>query len=56
MRPKVMLILDTDKRPLGQYPIVDLIQDIETEEGRPLEIKRGLEPGAYGVDASELYL
>ena len=56
LRPKVMMILDSDKRPLGHYPIVDLIQETETRDGRPLEIKRGLEPGAYGIDASELYL
>lgn len=56
LRPKIMLILDADKRPYGHFPIIDLIQDVETRDGRPLEIKRSLEPGAYGIDAAELYL
>lgn len=57
LRPTVMLILDTDKKPLSEFRTVDLREQITDEEGNhSLWITRGLEPGAYGVDPSEYYL
>jgi len=56
LRPKVMVVLDPDKRPYNNFPILDLIQATEDNKGNPLGISRALQPGAYGIDAKELYL
>ncbi len=56
LRPKVMLILDPEKKPYGHFPILDLIQDTVDKHGRALEILRGLEPGSYGINPEELFL
>jgi len=51
-KPKVMLLLDKDKKDLGQYPTVDLMDD---SAGKSYEILRGLDPGAYGISSQQLY-
>lgn len=56
LRPKVMVVLDSDKRPYNQFPILDLFQTTQDSKGNPLGISRALQPGAYGIDARELYL
>jgi len=56
LRPKIMVVLDADKRPDPHFPIIDLIHATEDKMGNPLGISRALQPGAYGIDAKELYL
>jgi len=56
MRPKVMLILDEDKAHFMEYKIVDLTDQFEDSSGLPLNIYKGLDPDAYGLDPSEYYL
>ena len=56
MRPKVMLILDEDKKHLMEYKTVDLAQRFEDSSNLPLNIYRGLDPGSYGIDPTEYYL
>jgi HD-GYP domain-containing protein (c-di-GMP phosphodiesterase class II) len=56
LRPKVMLILDADKRLLAEFPTIDLYQVTVNEEGEDINIKQSLEPGSYGIDPSELLL
>ena len=56
MRPKVMLILDRDKSQLKEYRTVDLVEKLEDSNHLPLNIYRGLDPGAYGIDPTEYYL
>jgi hypothetical protein len=56
LRPKIMVVLDADKRPYPHFPIIDLIHATEDKMGNPLGISRALQPGAYGIDAKELYL
>jgi HD-GYP domain-containing protein (c-di-GMP phosphodiesterase class II) len=53
LRPRVMLLLDGDKRPLERFREIDLG---EGGEGGDLTVKQGLPPGAYGIDPSELFL
>lgn len=57
LRPKLMMILDREKRPRRHFTVVDLrtVSGNQYEEGS-LWITRGLEPGAYGVDPEEFYL
>ena len=56
MRPKIMMILDEDKKHFMEYKIVDLSKVFEDSENLPLNIYRGLDPEAYGIDPSEYYL
>jgi HD-GYP domain-containing protein (c-di-GMP phosphodiesterase class II) len=54
LRPKVMIILDSQKRTLPRSKVVDL-QEVASREGREnLSIKRSLEPEAYGIDLSQI--
>lgn len=56
MRPKVMLLLDEDKKQLNEYKKIDLAEEFEDAENQPLNIYRGLDPGEYGIDPTEYYL
>jgi HD-GYP domain-containing protein (c-di-GMP phosphodiesterase class II) len=56
LRPKVMVILDKDKRLLAEFPTIDLYLVTKNQDGEDINIKQSLEPGSYGVDPSELLL
>ncbi len=56
MSPKVMLLLDKDKKAYAEYQQIDLINQPSEYDENPLTIYRGLDPGAYGIDPTEFYL
>jgi len=56
LRPRLMLVLDAKQQQLAEYRRLDLMQERNLDDGRPLNIARGLEPGAYGVNPEELFL
>ena len=56
MRPKIMLLLDADKAHFPVYKTIDLANVFEDQEGYPLNILRGLDPGSFGIDPTEYYL
>jgi len=56
MRPKVMLILDEEKQHLMEYKTINLSTTFEDAGRMPMNIHRGLDPGAYGIDPTEYYL
>jgi HD-GYP domain-containing protein (c-di-GMP phosphodiesterase class II) len=56
LRPKVMVLLDADKKPLEGMKMIDLLSVKETDDGRPLEIVNSLEPDAYGIDMTAIQL
>lgn len=56
MRPKIMLILNEEKTHLMEYKIVDLTKQFEDSSSLPLNIYRGLDPGAYDIDPTKYYL
>jgi len=56
MRPKIMLILDEEKQHLMEYKTVNLATTFEDASRMPMNIYRGLDPGAYGIDPTEYYL
>jgi HD-GYP domain-containing protein (c-di-GMP phosphodiesterase class II) len=55
LRPRVMLLLTADKVAYQPYRDIDLMSEA-TEEGTPVTIVAALEPGAYGLNPSDLYL
>jgi HD-GYP domain-containing protein (c-di-GMP phosphodiesterase class II) len=52
LQPKVAILTDKDKQPIGDYVIVDLIN--ETGDDRR-EIRRTLPAGAHGIDPADLF-
>ena len=56
MRPKIMLVLDENKAHFSEYKTINLAKVFEDQEGYSLNILRGLDPGAFGIDPTEYYL
>jgi len=56
MSPKVMLLMDNNKKAYDEYLVVDLNNLSSEYNDTPLTISRGLDPGAYGIDQTEFYL
>lgn len=57
LKPEVLLVADPAKGLLKDFRLVDLqmpVRSAWTDE--PLYIDKGLEPGSYGIDASEFFL
>jgi len=51
-----MLLLDSNKQPYERYPTVDLLSHNEKQPAQTVDIVASPEPGAYGLDPTELYL
>jgi HD-GYP domain-containing protein (c-di-GMP phosphodiesterase class II) len=56
LKPKVMLILDSDKQPLGCFATRDLQLEEQDKQGKLIEILQGLEKGAYNINPKDFYL
>lgn len=56
LRPRVMVLLDPEKHPYSEFREIDLMEETRTGDGKRLDIKRGLAPGAFGIDPQELFI
>ena len=56
LRPKVMLVLDKNKVAYRRAPVIDLMDEMQNEDGAPILIAHALEPGAYGIRPEDYYL
>jgi HD-GYP domain-containing protein (c-di-GMP phosphodiesterase class II) len=56
LKPKIMLVLDRDKIAYEFNPVMDLIEDPLDSDGRPVEIRRPLSPGSFGIQPGDFYL
>jgi len=56
LRPKVMLVLDSQKNPLQANPIRDLLHESTAEDGSELAVVTTLSPGAYGISPEDYFL
>jgi HD-GYP domain-containing protein (c-di-GMP phosphodiesterase class II) len=57
LRPRLMLLLTADKKPYSPYRDIDLMADgAADDDPDAVQIVAALEPGAYGLDPSDLYL
>jgi len=56
LRPKVMVLLNKEKKSNDYFPIMDLLTEIEDADRNPMSIVRTLENNAYGLDAEKFYL
>jgi HD-GYP domain-containing protein (c-di-GMP phosphodiesterase class II) len=57
LRPKLMIVLDADHRPMKQYRILDLCKlPSDQRDGKAYWIVNGLESGAFGVDPKNYFI
>ena len=56
LKPRLMLILGQDKRPLDSFPELDLMAQSPDQEEDGVVIKRSVEPEEYGIDPRQFYL
>ncbi|MCK7594341.1 HD-GYP domain-containing protein [Pseudomarimonas salicorniae] len=56
LRPALMVLLDSDKKPLPRFQRLDLSEVMQDPEGRPLNIRQGLPSGAHGIDPHQLFI
>jgi len=56
LRPRVMVLLDAEKKPYSEFREIDLMVETQLPDGSRLDIKRGLPPGSHGIDPKELFL
>lgn len=56
LRPKIMLVLDENKKRYKFAPMLDLLNQIKDEDDESLEIIKVLEPGTHGIEPREFYL
>jgi HD-GYP domain-containing protein (c-di-GMP phosphodiesterase class II) len=56
LRPRVLVVTAPDKTPAPYPTMVDLLYDPKMGGDEPAFIKRGLAPGAYGLNLADFYL
>jgi HD-GYP domain-containing protein (c-di-GMP phosphodiesterase class II) len=56
LRPRVLVVTGPDKTPAAYPTMVDLLYDPKMGGEEPAFIKRGLSPGAYGLNLADFYL
>jgi len=55
LRPKVLILLDEEKKPYRKFKVLDMMKKDTTSDGRALEITYSLPMGSYGADPVEIY-
>lgn len=54
--PKVIVVLDANKIPLGNPPIVDLMLAANEDPDNFTTISKSLDPGSHGIEPEDFYL
>ncbi|PLW70782.1 HD-GYP domain-containing protein [Pseudohalioglobus lutimaris] len=54
LRPRILILLNSDKRQLVEPSYVNLLEETEDQAGRPLEILKGVDPSAYNLHPEDL--
>lgn len=54
LRPKIILLLDSDKNPYGSYPVVNLLEELSDQRGQPLYIVRSVAEGEYDISVDQI--
>ncbi len=56
LRPKLLIILDGDKQPVEEKKYLDLFVTTEDAAGKPLEIRKSVMAGDYGIDLDDFLI
>lgn len=54
LRPKIILLLDSDKNPYGSYPVVNLLEELSDQRGQPMYIVRSVADGEYDISVDNI--
>ncbi|MBV1873754.1 MAG: HD-GYP domain-containing protein [Gammaproteobacteria bacterium] len=55
LRPKILMLLDENKKPIKNASIIDLMTPRKSIYEAPVLITKSLEPGAYGIRPEEIF-
>ena len=55
LRPKILKLLDGNKKPISNSAIINLMDTTVDDEGNSIEIIQSLEPGSYGINPEDIY-
>lgn len=55
LRPKILKLLDSDKKPIRNSTIINLMSSTHDEDGNSIDIVQSLEPGSYGINPEAIY-
>ena len=55
LKPKIMLVLDKNKKSLDFNPTIDLMTDTHDKEGNPIAILCAHAPGTFGINLRDFY-
>lgn len=55
LRPKILILLDSNKKNIGNSVIINLMDTTVDEDGNSIEIIQSLEPGSYGINPEDIY-
>ena len=56
LRPKLMLVLDQNKKSYDGFPTIDLLVETTDKHGDPLDVVDSLPAGSYGIDPKMYFL
>lgn len=56
LRPKVMIVLDENKKAISSMPIIDLLHETEDGKGTPLGVNRSIDPKDFNLDPRDYYI
>lgn len=54
LRPKIILLLGSDKNPYGSYPVVNLLEELSDQRGQPMYIVRSVAEGEYDISIDNI--
>lgn len=54
LRPRVVLVLDADKRPYADYPLINLAKQAHVGDGKPVSIVKAVGEGQYPIALEEI--
>lgn len=56
LKPNLVLILDKNKKPYGNFPVINLLHYSHDQDTPPVQIQHTLADGEYGINIEELKL
>lgn len=56
LRPKIILLLNSEKQPYGSFPVVNLLDELTDRRGQPLYIVRSVAEGEYDINIDQISL
>ncbi len=56
LQPRVMLILDSSRKPIGSQVILDLVKELKNKEGEPYRIRRTIPSNELPINPEEFFL